>query len=263
MTKNICATLDLDKSVKTFELNITKLLEFSNITEWDGKKLKEREEEIREQALVLAGQCIAILLHNLSISSKVLDYSVTKTQGWAKFYTQKHGSKKRQIVTIGNVEVTLNLPYVLERNPTSKQPDNSSLNEQKIKTSNQGFCPFLKWLGMSEGITPLVWSIIAKYGALASSFDAARSTLIDWGINVSLKRIERLTYLFGEIGINLRQSKILNLEMGHLSNSNVLKDQRVLIAVDGGRTKIRFNKKGRRSNKTNRHGFVGEWMEPK
>ncbi|BCL39761.1 hypothetical protein NSMS1_62080 (plasmid) [Nostoc sp. MS1] len=48
---------------------------------------------------------------------------------------------------------------------------------------------------MSEGITPLVWSIIAKYGAIASSFDAARSTLTDWGINVSLKRIERLTYL--------------------------------------------------------------------
>ncbi|BCL39884.1 hypothetical protein NSMS1_66430 (plasmid) [Nostoc sp. MS1] len=96
---------------------------------------------------------------------------------------------------------------------------------------------------MSEGITPLVWSIIAKYGAIASSFDAARSTLTDWGINVSLKRIERLTYLFGEIGINLRQSKILNLEMNHLSNSNVLKSQRVVIAVDGGRTKIRFNKK--------------------
>jgi len=41
---------------------------------------------------------------------------------------------------------------------------------------------------------------------------------MDWGINVSLKRIERLTYLFGETAINLRQSKILNLEMGHLSN---------------------------------------------
>jgi hypothetical protein len=44
--KNICATLDFNKSVKTFQLNVTKLLEFSNITEWDGKKLKEREEEI-------------------------------------------------------------------------------------------------------------------------------------------------------------------------------------------------------------------------
>ena len=263
MAKNISATLDLNKSVKSFHSQVTKLLEFTNITEWDGTKLREREEEIREQAMVLAGQCIAILLYNLSTSSKILNYSVSQTQGWRNLNTQKHGSKKRQIVTIGNVEVILTLPYVLERNPTRKEPDNSPINEPKIKTSNQGFCPFLKWLGMSEGISPLVWSTIAKCGAIASSFDAARSTLMDWGINVSLKRIERLTYLFGEIGINLRQSKILNLEMGHLSNSNVLKDQRVVIAVDGGRTKIRFNKKGRRSKKTNRHGFVGEWMEPK
>ncbi|MEH2040160.1 hypothetical protein [Nostoc sp.] len=75
---------------------------------------------------------------------------------------------------------------------------------------------------MSEGISPLVWSTIAKCGAIASSFDAARSTLMDWGINVSLKRIERLTYLFGEIGINLRQSKILNLEIDHLLFSVVI-----------------------------------------
>ncbi|AVZ31214.1 ISLre2 family transposase [Nodularia spumigena] len=263
MTKNICASLDLNTSIKTFQSNATKLLDFANIPEWDGKKLKEREEEIRVQALILAGQCMAILLYNLSISPKILDYSVAQTQGWRSTKTQKHGYKKRQIVTIGNVEVTLNLPYVLERNPKSKKSDSSSLNKQKIKTSNQGFCPFLKWLGMSEGITPLVWSTIAKYGTIASSFDAAHSTLIDWGINVSLKRIERLTYLFGKIGINLRQSKILHLEMDNLSDSNVLKDQRVVIAVDGGRTKIRFNKKGRPSSKTNRHGFVGEWMEPK
>jgi len=218
MAKNISATLDLNKSVKSFHSQVTKLLEFTNITEWNGKKLREREEEIREQAIILAGQCIAILLYNLSTSPKIFNYSVSQTQGWRKLNTQRHGCKKRQIITIGNVEVTLNLPYVLERNPTSKESDNSSLNEQKIKASNQGFCPFLKWLGMSEGITPLVWSIIAKYGEAASSFNAARSTLMDWGINVSLKRIERLTYLFGETAINLRQSKILNLEMGHLSN---------------------------------------------
>ena len=65
MTKNICASLDLNTSIKTFQSNATKLLDFANIPEWDGKKLKEREEEIRVQALILAGQCMAILL-NLS-----------------------------------------------------------------------------------------------------------------------------------------------------------------------------------------------------
>nr|AYN62262.1 hypothetical protein [Heteroscytonema crispum UCFS10] len=82
-------------------------------------------------------------------------------------------------------------------------------------------------------------------GAIAGSFEAARTTLIDWGINISLKRIERLTYYFGKIGIDLRKNKLNDLESGTLSNLNTLKDQRVVIAADGGRTRIRINKKGR------------------
>ena len=63
--------------------------------------------------------------------------------------------------------------------------------------------------------------------------------------------------------MSLRRSKIFNLSIGNLSPGHVLKGQRVVIAVDGGRTKIRINKKGRRHSKTNRHGFTGEWIEPK
>lgn len=80
---------------------------------------------------------------------------------------------------------------------------------------------------MSEGLTPNVLSTIAQYGAIADSFEAARTKLIDWGINISLKRIERLTYYFGKIGINLRQSKLTSLALSSLTTSNVLKDQRL------------------------------------
>lgn len=116
---------------------------------------------------------------------------------------------------------------------------------------------------MEEGITPLVWSTIAEYGTISSSFATARSTLINWGITISLKRIERLTYHFGRIGLSQRESKLLHLKLGTLSTDSVLKDQRVVIAVDGGRTRIRINKKGRRNALTHRHGYVGEWVEPK
>lgn len=58
MAKNISATLDLNKSVKSFHLQVTKLLEFTNITEWNGKKLREREEEIREQLNLVAALMI-------------------------------------------------------------------------------------------------------------------------------------------------------------------------------------------------------------
>lgn len=79
--------------------------------------------------------------------------------------------------------VTLKLPYVVQKRE----------KKAKNKSTHVGFCPLLKWLGMSEGLTPLVWSDIAKYGAIASSFEAAHTILDDWGINISLKRIERLT----------------------------------------------------------------------
>lgn len=250
----IYATLDLNKSVKEFKDNVTKILELTDIENWDGVKVKKKEEEIRNIALILAGQCIAILLYNLSQSTVAINTANHKTRAWWRIKTKNHGYKSRQILTVGNVELTLKLPYVVERRHT---------NTTKNKSQNQGFCPFLRWLGMEEGLTPLVWSTIAKYGAISSSFEAARKTLIDWGINISLKRIERLTYCFGKIGLSLRESKIFNLNIGNLIPGNTLKGQRVVIAADGGRTRIRIDKKGRRNSKTNRHGFTGEWIEPK
>lgn len=64
--KNIPATLDLNKSLENFEFTITSALELTNIAEWDGRTLKHTEEKIREAALILAGQCVALLIHNIS-----------------------------------------------------------------------------------------------------------------------------------------------------------------------------------------------------
>lgn len=87
--------------------------------------------------------------------------AIAKTQGWWRTKSARHGKCWRQVLTIGNVLVSLHLPYVVERRP--KQ-------EGKRKSINQGFCPFLRWLGMEEGITPLVWSTIAEYGTIGNSF---------------------------------------------------------------------------------------------
>ena len=80
---------------------------------------------------------------------------------------------------------------------------------------------------------------------------------------MSLKRVERLTYCFGHLGLFRRQHHINKLKQGTLPTIPVLKDQRVVISVDGGRTRIRQNKLGKRRQLTNRHGYVGEWQEPK
>ena len=64
---------------------------------------------------------------------------------------------------------------------------------------------------MDEHITPLVWSTIAQYGILSASFAAARDILKAWGIAVSLKRLERLTYRFGHLGLQLFHNNTAHL----------------------------------------------------
>ena len=252
--QKLYATLDLSRSLSHFQGIVTELLDLSQLWEWDGQTVKDREAKIREAALVLAGECIALLLYQLSQSPVALQTAENQTQGWWQAKTQKHGYKKRQIITLGNIIVTLKLPYVVA-------PDSRSSGRGQGR--GQGFCPFLRWLSLEEGLTPLVWSTLVEYGAMSQSFAVARSMLMAWGIRLSLKRIERLTYHFGHLGLRLRQLKLTQLKRGTLTPSNSLKDQRVVIAVDGGRTRLRRHKRGKRRSPTNRHGFWGEWAEPK
>ena len=81
MEKNIYANLDLTKSLSDFQENVTKLLELTDVKEWDGRIIKFREQQIREAALILAGQCIAILLYNLSQSQEARLFSNGSNSG--------------------------------------------------------------------------------------------------------------------------------------------------------------------------------------
>ncbi len=146
--------------------------------------------------MILAGQCIALLLHTLAQSSVAHSTAAKLTQGWRSPTSTGDGKRRVQILTLGNVVVSLWLPYIVER-PSRGAP---KLGVKRRKPKGQGFYPFLRWLSMDEHLTPLVWSTLAQYGTLSASFAAACDTLKAWGITVSLKRVERLTYRFGQLG---------------------------------------------------------------
>ena len=135
--------------------------------------------------------------------------------------------------------------------------------DYKRKLKGQGFCPFVRWLGMELGVTPHVYSTIAKYGTICHSFEIARQTLTDWGVKLSLKRVQRLTYKFGESGLSIRNSKVLAVERDSLPTGSQLKDKRVIISVDGGRTRVRIDKNEKPNPKTKRKKYKGEWIEPR
>lgn len=235
LNKNISATLNLAKSLQSFEETVTSVLALGDVSKWDGRALKQREQQIRQAALILAGQCIALLLHTLAQSNIAHTTAATQTQGWRTLISTGHGKRRVQVLTLGNVVVSLWLPYVVERHTSPGQSEGRKPKQLK----GQGFYPFLRWLSMDDHITPLVWSTLAQYGMLCASFAAARDTLEAWGVTMSLKRIERLTYRFGHLGLFKRQQAVNQLRQGNLLTTSILKDQRVVISVDGGRTRIR------------------------
>ena len=92
------ANLNLNQSLEDFQASITQHLKLNNI-KWSGIIIKDREEKIREAALTLAGQCVAILLDKLSQSREAIRTAIKQTKGWWKAKTRKNGFKTRTIFT--------------------------------------------------------------------------------------------------------------------------------------------------------------------
>lgn len=260
----IAAILDFEKATERFKNKIQTLLQWDEILDWDGKKLQEREQEIRDTALELAGQCIALLLNALSQAPLAHQEANKRTQSSRGFGSQSQGKKQVKVETLGNVEVSIEVGYILNRRlgRGTGRKKQSTKPGQRGKKKGQGFYPFLRWLGMEERVTPLVWSTVASFGMMSSSFAAACSQVQDWGITLSEQRIERLTYCFGRAGIQLTEQWMTQLQEGQLPVGETLRGQRVGLNVDGGRTRLRRTKKGR-AKANGRRGYYGDWREPK
>lgn len=255
-SSNIAADLDLTQSLQRFESLVKAVLSVEDLEGWDGHKFQEKEQEIRQGALILAGQCIALVISKLATSSQARDISKERTRGLRTAPSKGHGLRSIQVTTLGNVTVPLKIPYVVQGSGKGMRGARSG---QWIEG---GFYPFLHWLGMAEGVTPLVWATIAEYGMVSVSFATAQRLLQNWGVTLSERRVARLTYRFGQVGLDLRAQQVAQLQAGILPRCSTLADQRVVISVDGGRTRLRRNKRGKRRQKSGRHGFHGDWREP-
>lgn len=80
---------------------------------------------------------------------------------------------------------------------------------------------------------------------------------------MSAKRVARVTNAFNQVGLRLRRHWVEQYCQGTLPAGNLLKGQRVVFSVDGGRTRLRRPKHGRRRKHSRRHGYHADWREPK
>jgi hypothetical protein len=142
---------------------------------------------------------------------------------------------------------------------------------RKCKLGNRGkngsgIYPALEVLGIQFGSTPALAGEVARSVADGPSMKAAKVNLHRWGISLDIKTIRRISEAFADTGLAIRDAWLEEDDPHNtplITETESFRGKRILISTDGGRIRIRKNKRGRISNGNKRHGYNTNWREPK
>lgn len=109
------AILDLEKAIDEFRQDVLPLIDPRPEENWDGVKLKSKEQAILQAGLRLVGHCIAILIYQLVLSQSVQLAANQRATGKADLHYTSEGYKEVPITLIGGVEVRVPTLYKLAR----------------------------------------------------------------------------------------------------------------------------------------------------
>jgi hypothetical protein len=118
-----------------------------------------------------------------------------------------------------------------------------------------GLYPGLLVLGIHERCTPGLVSEISLLAGMLGSLEEARQVLSERGIDLNIKVVRRIAYRFAERARTAQRMMELDFGPG-------VAGRRVAISADGGRTRLREKKRGKKTAK-GRNRFRGAWREPK
>ncbi len=134
------------------------------------------------------------------------------------------------------------------------------------KKNGVGVFPALKVLGIQFKATPALASEVTQSVIEGPSMEAARERLERRCIFLDIKTLRRISESFAAIGLKIRDAW-LKEDNPHntplVPETESLRGKRVLISMDGGRIRIRKNKRGRISRKSKRRKYNTDWREPK
>ena len=131
--------------------------------------------------------------------------------------------------------------------------------KQKRGPNGSGYYPLLEYWGCIQKASPGYYSYICTLSVICPSFDVVLKILEAQKIAAEYNRIKKIAYAVGESSFSNR------IKIGLKPNENV-KGKRVIISIDGGRTRMRENNPDKKSSKTNkgkRDKFDTPWREPK
>lgn len=127
---------------------------------------------------------------------------------------------------------------------------------RKCGPNGNGYHVLLYYWGFEGKASPGCYSLLGLLAVICPSFDLAARVLEQQGIKIAGKTIRRIALALGKRSVKYRV--LMNLK-----SEETLAGNRVIISVDGGRTRIRALKKSTDKQIVKRSKFNTPWKEPK
>ncbi len=129
-----------------------------------------------------------------------------------------------------------------------------------------GLYPELAALGFGKGCSPALQYKVARIVALSPSIDVAWKELRREGLVLDKKTVRRIAEQLGHQLLELRRRELFAWREGWLPAGNDFAGRRVAVQIDGGRIRLRENKRQKprgKKKKGARPKFDTPWREPK
>ena len=251
-------------SVARIVKHFTKLVNTFHKT-W-SKNLAEdpaRFEEL-ENAAVALGREVAGLLTVLVLSDPKVSQGLERAAGAIARDNADRVREKyscwRQVKLVSGHTVEMKVRYFGPRKGKGKA-------KTKRGREGAGMYPEFAALGICEGASPALQSQAGWLGTQLPSFKKTQEGLERQGVSLSESAVRNILLTLALMTLNARHAELETwreaLASGKpLPPGNEFKGKRIAVAVDGGRLKVRTNKRGKRGKKRRPH-YHSEWREPK
>ena len=143
-------------------------------------------------------------------------------------------------------------------------PQSKGAKRRDDQEQPAGLYPELAALGIRHGDSPALQALVARTMALCPSIAVARKELRRQGVKLDTKTVRRIAEQLGTEFLAWRRRELLAWRQGLVPAGDELAGCRVAVQLDGGRVRVRENKKrSAKRKKGQRRKFNTPWREPK
>lgn len=210
----------------------------------NASDLEELEKEIVKKTDRLAGLAIGYKIQQ-SVDSEELGRETLKLINACPKKLKNQGRREVKIHPLRGEEVLILCPYFSQKGK----------KDRRKKKKRRGVYPALVLLGLYEHSTPARSSEISLVATISSSYEEAQQVLQEWGYEVDIKSIRSISISYAQRA----RAALMAQDSGF---TETVSGRKVVLSTDGGRLRIRTNKKGRKTKKGRAH-YRTNWREPK